>query len=99
MENLTLSQALTQYDPLIVHECEHVWKAAHDLDHIRCELPDLIQSARLRVAEKWHLFKPTHSLAPYMRRVARVAALYCLRDARRNYTPPIDLQIFAHLAG
>ena len=99
MESITLAEALEKYEPVILKVCQHLWACCDDRQYIPCELPDLIQAARLRIAEKWALFNHRGSVAPYMRKVARSAAISHLRDLNRNSPLPIDLQQFAHLAG
>lgn len=96
MEHLTAAQAVVKYQPLIIHECQKVWRAATATGGpLPCELSDLIQAARLRVLEKWALCAPKKTAAPYIRRIAHNAAIDCLRQW---FMPTIDLMQLSEYA-
>ena len=92
MSTITCAEALVKYEPLIVHECQRAWDPANYVTQFApCELPDLIQSARLRIIEKWNLLDPRRPVAAYLRRIAYTAAITCLRREARQALYPIDL--------
>ena len=96
MEHLTAAEAVVKYQPLIIHECQNVWRSAmYCTPLLPCELADLIQSARLRVMEKWASCTPNRTAAPWIREAAHNAAIDCLRQW---FMPPVDLTLFAEYA-
>jgi len=92
MVHLTAAEALDKYEPVILRACIRVWQSTTDARQFTpCELPDLIQAARLRILETWPQVRAHTSVAPYMRKTAATAARLCLRRERRQARLPVNL--------